>query len=227
MYRHIYLFRHGQTHFNRAKRFTGWLDSDWTPAGKRNARIVAQQLKEKRIDVAFCTRLKRSRRTLKEVLRYHPECHTVFVDDRLIERCYGALQGQSHAAFITKFGKALFDKYHRAYDIPPPNGESIEMVEGRVKSFIKDLLTFVRTYKVNVAISAHGNSMRPFRRHFERASIREMMRWEIPYDDHFEYVVNVPSGKQSKPGKTSWNAVSLPPGVTLATDRRNALKKYY
>jgi hypothetical protein len=69
--------------------------------------------------------------------------------------------------------------------------------------------------------------MRPFRRYFENASIARMMKWEMPYDDYFEYVVNVPRGDTVKPTKDSWRAVRLPPGVTLATDRRNVLKKYY
>ncbi len=223
----IFLFRHGQTHFNKRKRFTGWLDADWTTKGMRNARVTAHKLKGRRIDVAFETGLKRSIRTLKEVLRYHPECFLKLKDDRMIERCYGKLQGHSHAAFIREYGKILFDKYHRAYNFPPPKGESVKMVEKRVRSFIKDLLVFIRKYKVNVAISAHGNSMRPFRRYFEKASIGQMMKWEIPYDDYFEYTIDVPSGKASPVTRKSWKSVVLPLHVKLATDRHNVLKKYY
>ena len=223
----IYLFRHGQTHFNKRKMFTGWLDATWTGKGRRNARAVARKLKSKRIDVAFSSNLTRSKETLKEVLKYHPECLAAYRDDRMLERCYGKLQGHSHAAFIKKSGKALFDKYHRAYNFPPPNGESVKMVEGRVSSFIKDLLAFIKKYKVNVAISAHGNSMRPFRRYFEKASTSKMMKWEMPYDDYFEYTVDVPVGKALKPAKSSWKSVLLPPHVKLATDSHNVLKKYY
>jgi broad specificity phosphatase PhoE len=101
------------------------------------------------------------------------------------------------------------------------------MVEGRVDSFIRDLLVFIKKYKVNVAISAHGNSMRPFRRHFEKASIKQMMKWEMPYDDYFEYTVSVPAGKAPPVTRKSWKSVVLPPHVKLATDRHNVLKKYY
>ena len=62
-------------------------------------------MKGKKIDVAFCSHLSRSKDTLKEVLKYHPECKKTIVDDRIIERCYGDLQGHSHAAFIRKHGK--------------------------------------------------------------------------------------------------------------------------
>ncbi|VVB80994.1 2,3-bisphosphoglycerate-dependent phosphoglycerate mutase [uncultured archaeon] len=223
----IYLFRHGQTHFNLRKRFTGWMDADWTGKGKRNADITAKKLRKKHIDVAFETSLIRSKRTLKEVLKYHPECKLILRDDRMMERCYGDLQMHSHAAFIRKFGQKLFDKYHRAYNFPPPDGESVRMVEGRVKSFIKDLLAFIKKYKVNVAISAHGNSMRPFRRYFEKVSVKQMMRWEMPYDDYFEYEVKVSAGPAPNPSRSSWKSVLLPAHVKLATDKHNVFKKYY
>ena len=45
--------------------------------------------------------------------------------------------------------------------------------------------------QINVAISAHGNSMRPFRRYFEKLSIKEMMKLENPWDDYFEYEIKV------------------------------------
>ncbi len=224
---HIYLFRHGQTHFNKRKMFTGWKDATWTVKGKMNASLVGKKLRNRRIDVAFSSNLTRSKETLKEVLKYHHECRVVFHDDRMIERCYGLLQGRAHAAFIRENGKVLYDKYHRAYNFPPPKGESVKMVESRVNSFIKDLLAFIRKYKVNVAISAHGNSMRPFRRHFEHASIQQMMKWEMPYDDYFEYVVDVPSGKAYPVSRKSWKSIILPPHVRLAADKHNILKKYY
>ncbi|MAG08010.1 2,3-bisphosphoglycerate-dependent phosphoglycerate mutase [Candidatus Woesearchaeota archaeon] len=188
---HIYLFRHGQTYFNRDKRFTGWKDSKLTPKGIKDAKKVAKKLKNKRFQVAYKTRLSRSKDTLKPVLEYHPECKKVITDNRMIERCYGRLQGHYHKTIIEKHGKKQFDIWHRSYDVPPPKGESVKMVEKRVNSFIKDLLKKMKKEKVNVAISAHGNSMRPFRKHFEKLSIKQMMKLENPWDDYFEYVVKV------------------------------------
>jgi len=223
----IYLFRHGQTHFNKRKMFTGWKDATWTAKGRWNAKAVALKLKNRRVDIAFSSSLTRSKETLHEVLKYHPECRLVFRDDRIMERCYGFMQGHSHAAFIRKYGRELFDKYHRAYDFPPPKGESVRMVERRVLPFVRDLLKFIKKYKVDVAISAHGNSMRPFRRYFEKASVSQMLKWEMPYDDYFEYEVSVPSGPAPKPTKASWKSVLLPAHVRLATDKHNIMKKYY
>ncbi len=186
---HIYIFRHGQTYYNKNKIFTGWKDSKLTPLGIKQAEKIARKLKGKKIDMAFRSHLSRSRQTLKIVLKYHPECKKVITDDRIIERSYGDLQGMSHRVFIRKYGKELFDKYHRSYDIPPPGGESIKMVEKRVMKFIKDLIKIMKKERVNVAISAHGNSMRPFRRYFEHLTIKQMMKLENPWDNYFEYTI--------------------------------------
>ncbi|MEK6938838.1 MAG: histidine phosphatase family protein [Nanoarchaeota archaeon] len=187
----IYLFRHAQTYYNRDHRFTGWKDSKLTPLGRKQAKIVAQKLKNKKFQIAFQTRLSRSKDTLKEVLKYHPECLKILTDDRMIERSYGKFQGMYHQTIIAKYGQEMFDKWHRAYDFPPPKGESVRMVKERVDAFIRDLLKLMKKEKVNVAISAHGNSMRPFRMYFEHLTLKQMMKLENPWDDYFEYTVEV------------------------------------
>lgn len=217
---HIYLFRHGQTYFNRDHIFTGWKDSKLTPLGKKQAQLIAKKLKNKKIDVAFQTKLSRSKDTLKEVLKFHPECEELVTANQMIERSYGKLEGKHHSEFIKKegtddyktllhwhkidhlygkeredfvkkVGEAELRIVRRSYESKPPKGESVKDVEKRVQVFIKELIKFIKKNQVNVAISAHGNSMRPFRRYFEKASIEEMMSWEIPYDDYFEYTIKV------------------------------------
>jgi len=188
---HIYLFRHGETNFNRSKRFTGRVNSRLTIKGIKQTNFIAELLKEKRFQIAFKTSLSRSSNSLKIVLKYHPECNKIIIDDRMVERSYGDLEKKYHKTIIEKYGKRQFDLWHRSYDIPPPAGESIKMVEKRVLSFVQDLLTLMKTEKANVAISAHNNSMRPFRRYFENLTIKQMMELENPYNRYFDYVIEV------------------------------------
>ena len=185
----IYLFRHGQTTYNRDKRFTGWRDPELTRLGKEQARVIARKLKGKKFEVAFQTRLKRSKETLKEVLKYHPECRKVVIDDRMIERNYGKLNGVLHKDFIAEYGQGEFDKIHRGFSVKPSKGESFAIVEKRVKSFIDDFKKLMKKEKVNVAISAHGNSIRLFRKLMEKANVKKTVSWTIPYLDYFEYTI--------------------------------------
>ena len=186
---HIYVFRHGETYYNRSKRFTGWVNSRLTPKGIKQSTVIAEKLRTKKFQVAFKTNLSRSSDSLKIVLKHHPECQKVIVDDRMIERSYGDLERKFHKTIIRKYGKRQFDIWHRSYDVPPPEGESIKMVERRVLPFIKDLTILMKRERANVVISAHGNSMRPFRRYFESLTIEQMMELENPYDKYFDYIV--------------------------------------
>jgi 2,3-bisphosphoglycerate-dependent phosphoglycerate mutase len=185
----IYLFRHGETYYNKSRRFTGRKNSRLTPTGINHSSIIAEKLREMIFGIAFKSSLSRSSDTLRTVLKYHPECKKIIIDDRIIERSYGDLENKFHMSIIKKFGRKQFDIWHRSYDTPPPGGESIKMVETRVQSFIADLIPLMRRKRVNVAISAHGNSMRPIRRYFEDLTIKQMMNLEIPFDEYFKYII--------------------------------------
>lgn len=185
----IYLFRHGQSEFNLTKTFTGWLDAKLTQLGIEQAKNLGIMLKDKKIDLAYTTRLSRAANTLKEVLIYHPECTKTIIDDRIIERSYGDLSGHTHAETIEKYGQLQFDKWHRGWTDKADNGESFADVEVRVTSFIEDLKRKYGGKEVNIAISAHGNSIRLFRKIMENASIKDTVAWTIPYDKYFEYYI--------------------------------------
>lgn len=185
----IYIFRHGETTYNRDRRFTGFDDPPLTELGLKQAKIIAEKLKDKNFEVAYQTSLQRSQDTLKAVLQYHPDCKKIFVDDRMVERNYGQLNGTAHTEFIVKNGEEKFNLIHRSFFEVPPAGESFAMVETRVQSFIDDLLPLMRREKTNVAISAHGNSIRLFRKIMENASVEETCAWTIPYDTYYEYEI--------------------------------------
>ncbi len=185
----IYVFRHGQTVFNAKGIFTGQSFSKLTKKGKLDAQKIARKLRNKKFQVAFCTSLPRSKETLKYVLKYHPECKKIIVDDRMIERSYGVLEGTSHEDFIKKFGEKKYKAIHRGYEVAAEKGESFLDVEKRVRSFINYLKKYIKKNKVNVAISGHGNSIRLFRKVMEKASRKEAVKWVIPYDKIFEYSI--------------------------------------
>lgn len=185
----IYLFRHGQTVNNLQKIFTGWQDSPLTPLGVEQAKALGIMLKGKTINLAYQSRLLRAVDTLKEVLVYHPECVETITDDRMIERSYGILEGHPHADTIVKYGQEQFDKWHRGWADKADQGESFADVEIRVQSFIDDLKAKYSGQNMGIAISAHGNSIRLFRKIMENATVEDCVSWTIPYDQYFEYTI--------------------------------------
>jgi 2,3-bisphosphoglycerate-dependent phosphoglycerate mutase len=225
----LFVFRHAETTDNSNNIFSGWRDPDLTPKGLLQAQKVAQQLEKEKINYAFTSHLMRAKRTLEIVLKPHPKV-PIFIDDRLIERCYDTLQGKSKIGIAAE-GPEWFAKVHRGYDFPPPEGESLKMVENRTLPFVVQLEGWLRQNPGNVAISCHGNSMRPIRRVFEHLSLKQMLQLENPQDQAMEYAlhihrVNVDEVEERKLEK-DWHSVVVPSTVKVATDRRNPLKKYY
>jgi 2,3-bisphosphoglycerate-dependent phosphoglycerate mutase len=229
------VFRHAETTDNANSIFSGWRDPDLTAKGISQAQEVAEQLRKEKIDYAFTSHLKRARKTLEIVLESHPDV-PVFLDDHLIERCYGLLQGKSKTK-VSKERPEWFAKVHRGYDFPPPEGESLKMVEKRTDPFVAHLEQWLRRNSGNVAVSCHGNSLRPIRRIFEHLSLKQMLKLENPQDRAMDYAldihsinvegnVKVESGTESRV-KADWDGVLVPEDVQLATDARNPLKKYY
>jgi len=185
----IFLFRHGQTEFNRDSKFTGFFDSKLSKTGTEDAKIIAERLKKEKFQIAFQTSLSRSKDTLKEVLKFHPECKEILEDDRMKERNYGDLNGKTHLQVVQKFGVQKYDLWHRSWDIKPTNGESFKDVEKRVKSFVIDLKKLAKETNSNIAISAHGNSIRLFRKIMENLLIKQACELYIPYDTVYEYEI--------------------------------------
>ncbi|MBI2464510.1 histidine phosphatase family protein [Candidatus Shapirobacteria bacterium] len=183
----IYLFRHGQTEFNRDKRFTGWQESALTPDGVKQAEYLGTLLKDKKIDVAYTSHLTRAIDTLDAVLKYHPSCQSPIIDDRIIERSYGILETHFHQEAIDKYGLDQFNQWHRGWEDKVEKGESLADVQVRVADFINFLTTTYQSKGTGIAISAHGNSIRVFRKIMENTSVEECVSWKIPYDQFYEY----------------------------------------
>jgi 2,3-bisphosphoglycerate-dependent phosphoglycerate mutase len=225
----LFVFRHAETTDNSNSIFSGWRDPDLTSKGLVQAQEVAEQLENERIDYAFTSHLLRARKTLEIVLESRPDV-SVSIDDRLIERCYGLLQGKSKIEVASERPE-WFAKVHRGYDFPPPEGESLKMVENRTLPFILQLKKCLRQNPGNVAISCHGNSMRPIRRVFEDLSLKQMLQIENPQDKAMEYALEIHridvSDVEGAGCGVNWEGILVPSDVELATDPRNPLKKYY
>jgi 2,3-bisphosphoglycerate-dependent phosphoglycerate mutase len=224
----LFVFRHAETFDNQRGLFSGWRDSELTPEGAFQAQKISKQLKGFRIDYAFTSHLKRAKQTLEIVLQAHPQA-PVFVDDRIIERCYGLLQGRNKKIFASE-DPEYYERIHRGYSSDPPEGESLEKVERRVMSFLAQLEEWLKQNPGNVAISCHNNSIRPFRRVFEALSLAQMCNLDSPQDHALIYDLdlgNLDLRCQRQKASVAWEGLKLAKQVKLATAFQNPLKKYY
>lgn len=202
------LVRHGQSEWNLANRFTGWVDVNLTEAGEGEARRAGALLKAEALDVARCFTSCQTRaiRTLWLTLEAMGACYLpVTKDYRLNERHYGALTGLDKSETAARHGEEQVNIWRRSYDIPPPPMDRDDPEnpsnDPRYRAIDRDLLPDSESLKTTLErvlpywlsdirphllrgetliISAHGNSLRALVKQLFSVSDEDIVNVEIP-----------------------------------------------
>ena len=104
----------------------------------------------------------------------------VHVSWQLNERMYGDLQGLNKDSTREKYGAEQVHIWRRSYDVPPPNGESLELTAQRTLPYLQsEILPKLESGK-NIFIAAHGNSLRSIIMDLENLSREEVLSLEVP-----------------------------------------------
>jgi 2,3-bisphosphoglycerate-dependent phosphoglycerate mutase len=98
---------------------------------------------------------------------------------QLNERMYGELQGLNKQETADRYGKEQVHEWRRSYDIPPPNGESLEMCAQRAVAYFKDQIEPQLLSGKNVMIAAHGNSLRSIIMYLDKLTSQEVISLEL------------------------------------------------
>ena len=203
----LVLIRHGQSAWNLANRFTGWIDVDLSDEGVKEAKNAGKLIKEHGLefDQAYTSVLTRAIKTLHYVLEesdqlWVPEMKTW----RLNERHYGGLQGLNKTKTAEKYGKKQVHIWRRSYDVLPPKidddskysqvydrryanldphiiprTENLKVCLARVMPFWEDHIAPDLLAGKNVVIAAHGNSLRALTKYIENISDADIMNLEM------------------------------------------------
>ena len=207
MYKIVFM-RHGESTWNLANRFTGWVDVDLTEKGIQEAKNAGRALRDAgfTFDVAYTSVLKRAIRTLWLAMDEMDMMYLPVKNDwRLNERHYGALQGLDKAETAAKYGDEQVLVWRRSYDTPPPSlAEDDERTSfndpryaGLDKSQIplteclkdtvarvmpcwnEEIAPAIRAGK-NILVSAHGNSLRAIIKMLDNISDADIVGLNIP-----------------------------------------------
>lgn len=189
----LVLLRHGQSQWNLENRFTGWTDVALTDRGRADALKTADALKDMRFDCAYTSRLHRAAETLRLVLKALGQDRIpVTADSALNERHYGDLQGLNKAETAQKYGQEKVLLWRRSYDVPPPNGESIENVAHRVLPYFQwTILPEVQSGKT-ILVSASGNSLRPILQFLDHLDDKTTAAMEVGLCTPYVYMFDGP-----------------------------------
>lgn len=182
----LYLFRHCQTYDNVRRIFSGHRQSTLTPTGKKQAKELAEKLKTKHIDLFISPSLERCIQTLEPIQKYHKNIPYI-IKPELIERDYGDITGKSKMTVMREHPKEAV-LWRRSWNVPPPNGESLEQVwNRRMKSFCQWLQKKMKDERINVAYSGTNNTVRLIRMYFEPLTRDETLTVENAYGDYASY----------------------------------------
>lgn len=204
----LILLRHGQSAWNKANLFTGWVDVPLSDKGVEEAKYAGHLLKKENIlpNFLFTSRLTRAITTANIVLEImNRSWIDVARSWRLNERHYGNLQGKNKAQILAKYGINQFTIWRRSYDISPPaitkDNEFSQFEDSRyidinkkdipATESLKDVLNRFLPYWENiiskklierdvVMIVAHGNSIRAIIKHLDNISDKEIANINIP-----------------------------------------------
>lgn len=204
----LILIRHGQSMWNKANVFTGWVDVPLSRTGVEEALTAADTLRDVPIDRVFVSTLMRAQQTAMLALIDHGSGKVPVLahendperDDwyhihgakgrasvlpvsahwQLNERMYGELQGLDKDETRRIHGPDQVKLWRRSYDIPPPAGESLQLTAARTLPFFRRHIFSELEDGRNVLVSAHGNSLRSIVMELEALDEDEVLGLEIP-----------------------------------------------
>ncbi|QHT57569.1 histidine phosphatase family protein [Cellulomonas sp. H30R-01] len=142
----VFLVRHGETDWNRERRLQGRTDIPLNATGLAQAEAAARLLTG--VDAVVSSPLARARRTGEIVARVL-HLPAPALDERLVERCYGAKEGLTPAEVARTFPPGQ----------PVPGLEPVEDLRARALAALDDLSHQVPA-DASVAVTTHGAVIR-------------------------------------------------------------------
>ena len=195
----LILVRHGQSFWNKERRFTGWADIDLTEQGKAEAKYAGELIKTLNInfDAYFTSELRRAKNSLEIILKILNKHNVQIIKtSKLNERHYGGLTSLNKDETIKKFGEKQVKIWRRSYEISPPPMDEEHPYKNKINSNIlseslKDTFERVIPYydkeikplifsKKNILIVFHGNSCRALLMKIFNISKEKITEFEIP-----------------------------------------------
>lgn len=199
---YLILLRHGESRWNTANKFTGWVDVPLSEKGIKEALLASKKLAGLKLDVAFTSKLERAQETLLITLAKQDYTgiflHTshkrkkwsehkleareipIYSHDHLNERYYGVLQGMNKDKARKRFGEAKVFQWRRSFNGKPPGGESLCDTYNRVVPYFQRCILPQLHKKRNVIVAAHGNSLRAIIKYLDNISDEDIPHLDLP-----------------------------------------------
>jgi broad specificity phosphatase PhoE len=152
----LLLLRHGETAWNRERRYQGWKDTPLSAAGLQQAEAVARELKEHPFAAVYSSPLQRARETAAPIASAHGL--EVLTDPDFKELAFGEWEGLTLDEARTRDAKLYEGWAKTPHLVSPPGAETLAQARERVLAGLERLRAGHRDEVV--CLVAHGIPVR-------------------------------------------------------------------
>jgi broad specificity phosphatase PhoE len=180
----IYLVRHGETEWNRIRRYQGWSDSPLTDQGRAQAKAIGRLLsKLPEIGSAdlVASPIGRARHTAEIIRECLGRSEPLRFDDRLRELSFGTWDGLTRAEIAALMPGAFDEERRDEWYFATPDGETYEVFAGRVGAWLAEAQAGDRP----LIVVTHGVVTRILRGLYAGLPRAAAMRLPVPQDRLF------------------------------------------
>mgnify|MGYP005689082563 FL=1 len=182
----IYLFRHGETVWNKAKRLQGHKDTPLTLKGIKQAQLMGEKLSHvlKNIEpkLFISSPIGRAHQTaaiIADSINFSTE--SISLEKELKEITFGDWDGLNMEEILLDYELIWQKRTEDKWSFAPPNGESYEVASVRVSRFLKEI-----PEERPIIIVAHGSINKVIRGCWRDLEPNEIFKLDEPQDGFYE-----------------------------------------
>ncbi|HLZ57224.1 MAG TPA: histidine phosphatase family protein [Ktedonosporobacter sp.] len=155
----LWLVRHGITQWNIDQRFCGHSDVPLAAQGRKQARWVAQRLRQEHISTIYTSDLVRGRETAALIALPSAQKVQIRVSAHWREMAFGEWEGLTYAQIVEGFPQHL-DFFTDPWHCAAPGGESLADLVQRVRAAFVEIIQADRLGDGDVVLVSHGGPLR-------------------------------------------------------------------
>jgi len=145
----IILARHGETEWNVKEVFRGRIDVDLTETGLKQAELLADYLRDARIQAVYTSPLKRSLKMAELIAGHHKL--GVTPAPGLIDLDFGKWHGLSQEEVKDRYNELYHQWLESPHQVKMPDGESLDEVTERAMKVVREAASWQADAVVLVA----------------------------------------------------------------------------
>jgi len=151
----IFLVRHGETDWNRARRFQGRSDIPLNEEGKNQARALALALKGEIFTALYTSPLLRAYETARLIGVFHPSA-PLFTEAGLMEMDLGDFEGMEGRHWAEQYPDLRKSWQENPASVKIPGGESLAEVQARALEALGRILQPYHQDSCSLLICSHN-----------------------------------------------------------------------